>query len=85
MTDILLKNTYFKCPKYFWALIFMQNKKIIFMQNKKLFLCRIKKVLHFYLVCANIFEQKKYAPLAQLDRVIGYETARHIFNELLTT
>ena len=77
MTDILLKNTYFKCPKYFWALIFMQNKK--------LFLCRIKKVLHFYLVCANIFEQKKYAPLAQLDRVIGYETARHIFNELLTT
>ena len=55
------------------------------MQNKKLFLCRIKKVLHFYLVCANIFEQKKYAPLAQLDRVIGYETARHIFNELLTT
>ncbi len=43
---------------------------------------RAKKVLHFSFVCANIFEHKKYALLAQLDRVTGYEPVGQGFESL---
>ena len=48
----------------------------------KKYAMRQKKVLHFRFVCANIFEHKKYALLAQLDRVTGYEPVGQGFESL---